>query len=158
MSQYAKAFEMKRDKFKELDDFSSQDVYELRHFDLPLIQFQFSHTEESLLQAKILWMNPNQDFLFPRDLVISPSGIIEWLSRRIIPKNRTFVFEILSSLGLQVGDIQGIVDLSMGLSVNDSYWIVKKDFKGKFDTYNLYENPFTQTLSLVAWAGNPSPI
>ena len=63
---------MKRDEFKELDDFSSQDIYELRHSDTPLIQFQFFLTEEDLLQTKILWMNQNQNFLFPRDLVISP--------------------------------------------------------------------------------------
>ncbi len=46
----------------------------------------------------------------------------------------------------------------MGLSVNDSYWIVKKDFEGKFANYNLYDNRFNESLSLVAWTGNQSSI
>ena len=159
MSHYAKALGMKLDVVKEkMDDFSNQDVYEIRHFDTPLIQFRFSYQKDGSLQAEILRVNYNQASLFPKDIVISPSGIIEWLSTRTIPKNRAFVYEILSSLGLQEGDIKGIIDLGMGLSVNDSYWIVKEGFEGKFDTYNLYENHFNDALSLAAWTGNQSSI
>lgn len=96
MSQYAKAIGMKLDVVKEkMDDFSNQDVYEIRHFDTPLIRFRFSFQKDGSLQAEILWVDQNQAPLFPKDLVISPSGIVEWLSKRTIPKNRAFVYEIL---------------------------------------------------------------
>lgn len=41
----------------------------------------------------------------------------------------------------------------MGLSLNDSYWVVPSDFDGKFANYNLYENRFSEALSLVAYTG-----
>jgi hypothetical protein len=40
-----------------------------------------------------------------------------------------------------------------GLSLNDSYWIVPEGFVGKFAEYNLYENRFSEILSLVAYTG-----
>ncbi len=158
LSRYAKALGMQLDIVKEADDFSSLEVYEIRHFDTPLIQFRFLVPKEGLLQAELLSIAHHKAYLFPKDLTVSPQGIIEWLFKRTIPKNRVFVYEILSSLGLAQKDLKGLIDLSMGLSVNDSYWIVKKDFKGNFDTYNLYENHFNEALSLVAWTGNQSSI
>lgn len=45
----------------------------------------------------------------------------------------------------------------MGLSLTDSYWIVKnKDYK--FSDYNLFENDFSSVLSLVAFTGYSSKI
>ena len=40
-----------------------------------------------------------------------------------------------------------------GLSLNDSYWVVEDDFRGRFSDYNLYENRFSEILSLVAYTG-----
>lgn len=41
----------------------------------------------------------------------------------------------------------------MGLSLNDSYWVVDESFDGKFADYNLYNNRFSEALSLVAYTG-----
>ena len=79
---------------------------------------------------------------------------MKWLGRRVIPKNRTFVEEILHTFGLTAGDTKGIIDVCKGLSLNDSYWIVPEGFEGKFAEYNLYENRFSEILSLVAYTGN----
>lgn len=68
--------------------------------------------------------------------------MIKWLERRVIPKNRTFVDEILKTLGLSHNDTKGIIDVCKGLSLNDSYWVVPEGFQGTFAQYNLYENPF----------------
>jgi hypothetical protein len=86
-------------------------------------------------------------------LELTGDGIMKWLERRVIPKNRTFVEEILRSLGLSIGNTKGIIDVCMGLSLNDSYWIVPEGFEGKFSQYNLYENRFSEILSLVAYTG-----
>ena len=61
--------------------------------------------------------------------------------------------EVLKSLGLKSGDTKGIIDVCKGLSLNDSYWIVPEGFAGKFADYNLYENRFSEILSLVAYTG-----
>lgn len=91
--------------------------------------------------------------LFPLDLELTDEGIIKWLERRVIPKNRQFVDEILKTLGLSVNNTKGIIDVCLGLSLNDSFWVVPADFTGKFSDYNLYENRFSEALSLVAYTG-----
>jgi hypothetical protein len=47
----------------------------------------------------------------------------------VIPKNRTFVEEILKTLGLSVGNTKGIIDVCKGLSLNDSFWVAPKGFE-----------------------------
>jgi len=74
---------------------------------------------------------------------------IKWLERRVIPKNRIFVGKILKTLNLSVGNIKDIIDVCKGLSLNNSYWLCH----GTFAQYNLYENRFSEILSLVAYAG-----
>ncbi len=80
-------------------------------------------------------------------------GVISWLQKRVIPKNRTFVDEILKTLGLSHNDTKGIIDVCKGLSLNDSYWVVPEGFTGTFAHYNLYENRFSEMLALVAYTG-----
>lgn len=84
---------------------------------------------------------------------LTSKGIIKWLSNRVIPKNRAFVDEILKTFGLSVNDTKGIIDICLGLSLNDSYWVTPVEFEGKFVDYNLFENPFSEALSLVAYTG-----
>lgn len=43
---------------------------------------------------------PKKKHLFPLDLELTGNGIVKWLERRVIPKNRQFVDEILKTLGL----------------------------------------------------------
>ena len=78
---------------------------------------------------------------------------MKWLQRRVIPKNRAYVAEILKTFGLSVNDTKGIIDVCKGLSLNDSYWVVPQGFAGTFAQYNLYENRFSEILSLVAYTG-----
>ena len=105
------------------------------------------------LTAHILSVNSEKKNLLPLGLELSDEGIIEWLKRRIIPKNRAFVQEILRTMGLNMNDVKGIIDVCKGLSLNDSYWVVPENFTGSFADYNLYENRFSEVLSLVAYTG-----
>ena len=59
----------------------------------------------------------------------------------------------MHSLGLQPNDTLGIIDVCKGLSLNDSFWVVPRGFDGSFSDYNLYENPFSEVLSIVAYTG-----
>ena len=89
----------------------------------------------------------------PINMELTSKGIIKWLSNRVIPKNRAFVDEILKTFGLSVNNTKGIIDICLGLSLNDSYWVTPVEFEGKFVDYNLFENPFSEALSLVAYTG-----
>lgn len=125
--------------------------YEIRLYDTPLLTFEL--TSGGLgYDANIQHVSDDKNLL-PLDLELTGEGILKWLGRRVIPKNRTFVEEILRSLGLSIGNTKGIIDVCKGLSLNDSYWIVPTGFEGKFLEFNLYENRFSEILSLVAYTG-----
>lgn len=128
-------------------------VYSLRLYDEDLITFSLEEKGLEGLQASILYSDTQNAHLFPLDLELTEEGIVKWLGKRVIPKNRQFVDEILKTLGLSVNNTKGIIDVCMGLSLNDSYWVVPADFDGKFADYNLYENRFSEALSLVAYTG-----
>lgn len=128
--------------------------YSLRLYDDELLTFSLHKAGLAGLRAKIISVNESLIPLFPLDLDLTDEGIAKWLQWRIIPKNRTFVGEILAQLGLTIDDTKGIIDVCKGLSLNDSYWVVPLGFNGKYADYNLYENRFSEVLSLVAYTGN----
>ena len=128
------------------------DKYELRLYDKSLLSFELQSDTAIGYSAKIIKTEKPQSLL-PLDMTLDDEGILKWLERRIIPKNRTFVEEILRAFGLSVADTKGIIDVCKGLSLNDSYWVVPEGFEGKFAEYNLYANRFSEILSLVAYTG-----
>ena len=127
--------------------------YYLKNFDELLIEFQIGKPGLEERVTSIDYINENKRDVFPAGLEVSLNGLTKWIQHRSIPKNRTYVHEILATYGLKQGDYKGIIDICKGLSVNDSYWIVDSEFKGTFDEYNLYENPFSDVLAMVAYTG-----
>ena len=128
-------------------------IYSLRIYDTELIRFSMEKRGLEGLVAEILSVNTEHSHLMPLDMEQTNEGIIKWLERRVIPKNRTYVDEILKTLGLSHNDTKGIIDVCKGLSLNDSYWVVPDGFEGTFAQYNLYENRFSEMLALVAYTG-----
>ena len=124
----------------------------LKHKDEELLKFEvLKNIEEPVL--KILWKNNKKKNLLPLDLEVTESGLAKWIKRRNIPKNRAFVDTFLSKQGLSSNRPIDIISVSKGLSLNDVYWVVEKDFKGKFKDYNLYDNKFSSVLALIAFTG-----
>ena len=130
-----------------------EQAYVLRLYDTDLLSFSLSEQGIEGLKAQIHSVNEEDRALFPLDLELTDNGLVKWLQRRVIPKNRAYVAEILKTFGLNVNDTKGIIDVCKGLSLNDSYWVVPQGFTGTFAQYNLYENRFSEILSLVAYTG-----
>ena len=128
-------------------------VYKLKLYDDVLVTFSLEEKGLEGLVAEIKSFDENKKQLLPINMALTSKGIIKWLSNRVIPKNRAFVDEILKTFGLSVNDTKGIIDVCLGLSLNDSYWVTPVEFAGKFADYNLFENPFSEALSLVAYTG-----
>lgn len=128
-------------------------VYSLCLYDEELLRFTLEEKGLDGLQARIQEYRGEKQHLLPLDLELTDEGVVKWLERRVIPKNRQFVDEILKTLGLSVNNTKGIIDVCMGLSLNDSFWVVPDGFDGRFADYNLYENRFSEALSLVAYTG-----
>jgi transcriptional regulator with XRE-family HTH domain len=127
--------------------------YELRIYDQCLFTFTLEQKGIEGLVAEIRDTKSGAEKLLPLDLRLDGDGVVKWLQRRVIPKNRAFVEEILKTLDIAINDTKGIIDVCKGLSLNDSYWVVPKGFPGRFSEYNLYENRFSEMLSLVAYTG-----
>jgi transcriptional regulator with XRE-family HTH domain len=137
--------------------------YELRIFDQTLMTFSMidsmkMHDEYCFEIADTIEINDGRKHLLPLGLLPYPYSVGEWLTGRVIPMNRAYYDSILTSLGMRRRDLKGIVEISKALSLNDSYWVVPKGFQGKFADYNLYENKFSQVLSLVAYTGHWSKV
>ena len=109
-------------------------IYELRHFNTPLLQFTATE-DSSSPDIKIVWINEEKQKLMPLDLALSPDSLSKWLRRRTIPKNRAYVHNFLSKCGLQINRPMNIIRVSKGLSLNDCYWITEAGFKGTFEEY-----------------------
>lgn len=129
------------------------DTYCLRLYDTELIKLSLSQNGLEGLKCEIIEVNNDLSHLFPLDLELDNEGIIKWLNRRIILKNRAFVDKILSTLGLNRNNPKNIIDVCKGLSLTDCYWVVPNGFNGSFSKYNLYENRFSEMLALVAYTG-----
>ena len=125
----------------------------LKQYDTALLSFDLRSEGLDGFACTLLEKEERHCRLFPLGLQLSDKGLLDWLRSRVIPRNREFVDNILSVYGLDHNNILGIVKLCMGLSVNDSYWIVPDGFEGKFKDYNLFENGFDKALSLIAWTG-----
>ena len=128
-------------------------IFELRKYDNILLKFSLQRAKLGEIVYHIEYVNDELKYLLPIGMTPDSEGLVRWLSSRIIPKNREFVDQILSRSGLSHNDTIGIIQLSKGLSLNDSYWIVEEGLRGKFASYNLYENSFSRTLALIAYTG-----
>ena len=131
-------------------------TYILKHFNKKLIEFHFVTTPLSGSSIEITHSYEENKTFFPSGLKLENFSLLSWIKSRTIPKNRDFVHKILMELELSLDDIEGIVSISKSLSLNDCYWIVEKDFQGQFENYNLYDNDFNKTLSLLAYTGYAS--
>ncbi|MDR1136219.1 MAG: XRE family transcriptional regulator [Clostridiales Family XIII bacterium] len=127
------------------------DHYELRLYDTPLLTFELS-SGAPVYSVKITNIGEQRNLL-PLNMSLTGDGVLKWLNRRTIPKNRAYVHNILNTMGLSLRDVKGILDVCKGLSLNDSFWVVPVGFSGKYAEYNLYENRFSEVLALTALTG-----
>lgn len=82
----------------------------------------------------------------------TPNTLHKWIKKRRVPKNRAFVDKILNTCILN-NDLMDYIDISLGFSLNDSYWIVPSKCDYQWRDYNLYSNRFDEMLERVAFDG-----
>ncbi len=126
--------------------------YELRIFDRTLVEFCIADGSFGPEVELHDWDTTAEAFM-PCGLSPTPEGVWRWLESRSIPVNRRNAAKLCSELGFVLGDVEALYQTSMGLSLNDSYWVVPRGFFGRFDEYNLYDNPFSEAIGALAVAG-----
>lgn len=126
--------------------------YILKQFDNDLLYFSWDYTNDGL-QVHINSVNENMNDQIPLDLEVDDNSLKRWLKKRTIPRNRAYVSNFLSRLGLNEKDTKGIIDICQGLSLNDSYWVVKEDCTDAFSDKNLYTSSFNTNIASIAFTG-----
>ena len=60
---------------------------------------------------------------------------------------------MLGKLGIDSRSVRAIIEVSKGLSLNDVHWVVPDRSKAKWSKVNLYDNPFSEILSVMVFTG-----
>ncbi len=126
--------------------------YELRLFDRTLVEFSITDGSFSP-EVFITDFDESACGLMPCGLALTPDGLWNWLEIRSIPTNRKNAARICKELGFELGNLEALYRTSLGLSLTDSYWVVPRNFRGKFKNYNLFENPFSEAIGALAVLG-----
>ena len=126
--------------------------YELRLFDSAVLSFSIAEGFEGatveLVQAG------DSGAPFPVGMSLTPDGVWKWLSTRALPFNRRYADTLCLMMGIRPGDVERILSVGMGLSLNDCYWVCPVGFDGSFSDINLFENGFSEVLAAVAYTGH----
>lgn len=131
--------------------------YILKHCDRNLIRFSARNTGETP-EVHISHIDETALPLMPLGMEVSEKGLSRWLKNRKIPKNRAYIHSFLAKAGLSANSTMSIIEVSKGLSLNDSYWVVREGFEKNFDQCNLYENRFSKILASIAFTGYGSSV
>ncbi|WP_455654376.1 hypothetical protein [Phascolarctobacterium sp.] len=135
--------------------------YILRSKDTPLIEFSLFETKEEALgtfdfsySLQINKIHTVNKQLFPKNLPDNPNEeqLLKWINKRKAPKNRQFVEKILAAIDDSPNPLK-YVNVSHALSLNDAYWISSEGSAISWKDCNLYEHPFDEVLSYVAFTG-----
>jgi hypothetical protein len=127
-------------------------AFELRCGDEPLLTFLFREDALGTVSAHILGIVEGNRHLMPWGLGDGDDGLYGWLERRALPHNRKNAARIARALGFAPGDLEAAYSVTMGLSLNDSYWTPAAGSTSSFADVNLYENPFSEALFSVGFS------
>ena len=123
----------------------------LRHRDRELLRFEWVEPQG----VRVLSVNESERKFLPLEMkgVADDASLWSWLSHRTVPRNRRHIEGLMARFGLNSRNIRGIIELCRGLSLNDVHWVVDDNFRGTWAECNLYDNPFSKAVSLVAFSG-----
>ena len=123
----------------------------LRHRDRELLRFEWVEPQG----VRVVSVNEAERRFLPLEMhgVANDEALWTWLTRRTVPKHRHYIQMMLGNLGIMQKDTRAIIEMCKGLSLNDVYWIVPDGFSGAWKDFNLYDNPFSKTLAVMAFTG-----
>ena len=79
------------------------------------------------------------------------TDINTWIDSRSIAKHRRHIAELIKLCNMETRT--GLIDMTRGLSLNDTYWIKKLESDLTWDQVSLYKNPFDEVISRIAFDG-----
>lgn len=127
-------------------------VYELRLFDKVVLTFSVGCGFDGDFVDELNLASDGAPL--PPGMQATPDGVWKWLSTRALPFNRRYADTLCIMMGIRPGDVERILAVGLGLSLNDSYWVCPVGFERRFAEVNLFENGFSDVLAAVAYTGH----
>ena len=136
--------------------------YILKNKDEVVLEFEVEKESEIFEGQTISHFSLKNAFVINANLLpkqISQSNLLSslesWIKHRKVPQHREFSENILASLPTSSeNNLMAYIDISFGLSLNDSFWVTPSDKNYKWKDYNLYDNAFSEALELSAFGLN----
>ena len=123
----------------------------LRHRDRELLRFEWVEPQG----VRVVSVNEAERRFLPLEMhgVANDETLWTWLTRRLVPRNRRNIEELMARIGLSSRNVKGIIELCRGLSLNDVYWVVPDGCEDSWKDFNLYENDFSNAIAQMAFSG-----
>jgi hypothetical protein len=123
----------------------------LKHRDKELLRFEWIDPQG----VRVLSVNEAERRFLPLEMKgqATDEALWNWLSHRTVPKHRHYIQMMLGNLGITRMSTHAIIEMCKGLSLNDVYWVTPDSFTGEWKDHNLYTNPFSKTLAVMAFTG-----
>ena len=135
--------------------------YILKNKDIDILSFDVVMKEVVSVLSKDIDLNQkieNINILKPEFLPINLNlnnidvNFHLWIMDRKVPENREFVENIVATYSENGKEqLMDYLDISLGLSLNDSFWVVPKNKDYKWKDFNLYQNTFSEALERAAF-------
>lgn len=140
--------------------------YILKNKDEVVLEFEVEKESEIFEGQTISHFSLKNAFVINANLLpkqISQSNLLSslesWIKHRKVPQHREFSENILASLPTSSeNNLMAYIDISFGLSLNDSFWVTPSDKNYKWKDYNLYDSAFSEALELSAFGLNVTEV
>ena len=131
--------------------------YVLLNKDTPLLQFCIERHEDvvnltTLVRMDISDLTIIDNATLPVNMQPTIKGLKNWLLQRKIPNNRAFVENLLDAIS-DTENPYRYLDVTYGLSLNDTYWVKPTHSTISWSDVNLYDNPFSEIVAGIAFTG-----
>lgn len=90
------------------------------------------------------------------ELPIGFYDIQSFIESRQVPKHRKHVIKLMRESGCD--NLNGFLDVSKALSLNDTYWVKEKGSALSWDEVSLYQNDFNELIAQMAFDGGNYPL
>ena len=133
----------------------SSQIYYLKNKDEIILEFEL--VKEKIIQGKEVGKKFKcQNIIYhknllPKAISIYGMNLDTWLESRKAPSGRENIEKILNSNNI---DTEEFINISLCLSLNDTFWVCPKNEQLSWSDINLYSNSFNKNIALLAIGAN----
>ena len=118
----------------------SNTVYTLKHFDRPLLDFEFLSQNGPEGECVIHHIYEENRHLLPPVFPYNGKALYKKLRGRVVSLNRREDDNFWKDCGIEMNNTEALIRTGHAASLNDCYWVSVKDSGELFKDFNVYEH------------------